>query len=70
VLQLVDSTRDFDDEATSDKADAFKLAALGNLALCELGQGEPARAVEWCDRALKLEPENAKVPGGWGHGDG
>jgi hypothetical protein len=61
MLQLVDSSRDFEDEATADRADAFKLAALGNLALCDLGAGEAARAAEWCDKALKLEPENAKV---------
>ena len=87
MLQLIDSTRDFEDdgddadadgadaggagaggggagggaESASDRADAFKLAALGNLALCELGLGEPARAVEWCDKALKLEPQSAKV---------
>ncbi|KIY95067.1 hypothetical protein MNEG_12894 [Monoraphidium neglectum] len=61
VLQLVDSTRDFEDEATVDRADAFKLAALGNLALAELGAGEAARAVEWCDKALKLEPGSGKI---------
>jgi len=64
MLQLVDSSRDFEDEATVDRADAFKLAALGNLALCALGMGEAARAVEWCDKGLKLEPENTKVRGG------
>ncbi|KAI8469652.1 MAG: hypothetical protein J3K34DRAFT_512676 [Monoraphidium minutum] len=60
ILHLVDSTRDFEDEETSDRADAFKLAALGNLALSELGAGEAARAAEWCDKALRLEPGNAK----------
>ncbi|GBF92152.1 peptidyl-prolyl cis-trans isomerase [Raphidocelis subcapitata] len=60
ILQLVDSTRDFEDQEAIDRSDGYKLAALGNLALCELGLGEGARAAEWCDKALKLEPDSAK----------
>jgi hypothetical protein len=34
---------------------------MSNMALALFHQGEFARSVDWCDKALQLEPLNAKV---------
>jgi tetratricopeptide (TPR) repeat protein len=57
----MESTRDFEDQQQLDTADGLKAALLSNLALVAFQQEEYARSIEWCDKALNMDPENAKV---------
>jgi hypothetical protein len=66
MLQLLESTRDYEEDSQVTQVEALKLAALSNLAAAALAQGEGARAVEWCDKGLDLSPDNAKVSRGGG----
>ncbi|PNW88165.1 hypothetical protein CHLRE_01g017200v5 [Chlamydomonas reinhardtii] len=61
LLRLLDSTRDFETEEEVAKIDGYKVATLGNLALCLSQLTEYAAAVAVCDKALEFEPENAKM---------
>eukprot|EP00879_Flechtneria_rotunda_P002973 GHRR01003190.1.p1 GENE.GHRR01003190.1~~GHRR01003190.1.p1 ORF type:complete len:634 (+),score=228.22 GHRR01003190.1:2740-4641(+) len=61
LLRLIESTRDFEEQEQVEKADAYKATLLSNLALVTFQQGEYARCIEWCDKALQGEPDNAKV---------
>jgi tetratricopeptide (TPR) repeat protein len=61
LLRLIESTRDFEDQQQLDTADGIKATLLSNLALVAFQQEEYARSIEWCDKALNMDPENAKV---------
>jgi hypothetical protein len=61
LLRLVESTRDYETQEQLDAGDALQRTVLGNLALATHAQGEYARAVEWADRGLQLDPGSAKV---------
>jgi hypothetical protein len=61
LLRLVESTRDYEAQEQVDAADALKRALLTNLALAAFHMGEHARCIEWCDKALTLDPDSAKV---------
>jgi hypothetical protein len=68
LLRLVESTRDFETEEQVECADTLKAALLSNLALTAFQQEEYARCIEWCDKTLQVDPNNAKV-GLWSLGD-
>jgi tetratricopeptide (TPR) repeat protein len=70
LLRLIESTRDFEDQQQLDTADGLKATLLSNLALVAFQQEEYARSIEWCDKALNMDPENAKVRVGTIKGDG
>lgn len=61
LLRLIESTRDFEDQVQLDTADTLKASLLANLALAAFQQEEYARSIEWCDKALHMDPDNAKV---------
>ncbi|WIA33522.1 hypothetical protein OEZ86_006647 [Tetradesmus obliquus] len=61
LLRLIESTRDFEDQVQLDTADNLKASLLANLALAAFQQEEYARSIEWCDKALHMDPDNAKV---------
>ena len=58
---MLESTRDYETEEHVSHCDALKEALLSNLAAACLAQGEAAKAIEWCDKALEMNPDNAKV---------
>lgn len=66
LLHLVESTRDFETEEQVERADTLKAALLSNLALTAFHQEEYARCIEWCDKTLQVDPNNAKVRAGAG----
>lgn len=61
LLHMLNSTRDYEEDDQVARIDDYKLAVLSNMALCAHQQGEYAKAVEWCDKALEMDPDNAKV---------
>ncbi|GFR52572.1 hypothetical protein Agub_g15164 [Astrephomene gubernaculifera] len=61
LLRLLESTRDYEEQQQVERIEAYKVAALGNMALCAVQMGEFAAAVAACDKALEYEPENAKM---------
>lgn len=61
LLRLLESTRDFETEEHVERADTLKAALLSNLALTAFQQEEYARCIEWCDKTLQVDPNNAKV---------
>lgn len=61
LLRLIESTRDFEAQEQVDKADGYKAALLSNLGLVTFQQEEYARSIEWCDKVLQMDPDNAKV---------
>lgn len=61
LLRLLESTRDFEEQAQLETAEEYKSALISNMALALFHQGEFARSVDWCDKALQLDPVNAKV---------
>lgn len=68
LLRLLESTRDFETEEQVERADTLKAALLSNLALTAFQQEEYARCIEWCDKTLLVDPNNAKVGRGEGRG--
>lgn len=61
LLRLIESTRDYEEQEQVDKADGYKAVLLSNLALATFHLEEYARSIEWCDKALQVDPGNAKV---------
>ncbi|KAG2493708.1 hypothetical protein HYH03_008222 [Edaphochlamys debaryana] len=61
LLRLLDSTRDFETEEQVARVDAYKVAALGNMALACMQAGDFAAAAATCDKGLEFEPDNAKL---------
>jgi hypothetical protein len=66
LLRLVESTRDFEEQEQVERADTLKAALTSNLALTAFHQEEYVSCIEWCDKTLQADPNNAKVQeGGW-----
>lgn len=61
LLRLLESSRDYEEQEQVDTAEEYKTTLMSNMALALFHQGEFARSVDWCDKALQLEPSNAKV---------
>lgn len=61
LLRLVESTRDFEEQEQVEHADTLKVALTSNLALTAFHQEEYMRCIEWCDKTLQADPNNAKV---------
>jgi len=55
------SLRDFESDEQVKAADELTLACYSNLAACSIYQGEYPEAIEWCNKSLKLNEQNAKV---------
>jgi surface antigen len=67
---MLNSTRDFETEEQVSRCDALKEALMSNLAAACLAQGEAAQAIDWCDKALEMNPDSAKVGQGGKVGGG
>lgn len=61
LLRLIESTRDFEEQEQVERADSLKAALTSNLALAAFNQEEYVRCIEWCDKTLQADPNNAKV---------
>lgn len=61
LLRLLESTRDYQEQEQLDRAEALKISLTSNLALAAFQQAEYVRSIEWCDKTLQLDPDNAKV---------
>lgn len=61
LLRLIESTRDFEEQEQVERADTIKAALTSNLALAAFNQEEYVRCIEWCDKTLQADPNNAKV---------
>jgi hypothetical protein len=61
LLRLLESTRDYEEQDQLDRAEALKISLTSNLALTAFQQQEYVRSIEWCDKTLQLDPDNAKV---------
>ncbi|GMH35829.1 hypothetical protein BSKO_03697 [Bryopsis sp. KO-2023] len=61
LIRNLTAFRDFDTEEEIEKVDGIKLACLGNLASCCIQENDYAQAVEWCNKALRMDEENAKI---------
>eukprot|EP00746_Dinoflagellata_sp_MGD_P018872 gnl/MRDRNA2_/MRDRNA2_14377_c0_seq1.p1 gnl/MRDRNA2_/MRDRNA2_14377_c0~~gnl/MRDRNA2_/MRDRNA2_14377_c0_seq1.p1 ORF type:complete len:405 (+),score=95.36 gnl/MRDRNA2_/MRDRNA2_14377_c0_seq1:69-1283(+) len=44
----------------ADTSDNDRIVIFGNLAQCELRLGHPKEALEWCEKALEVQPRNVK----------
>lgn len=61
LLRLLESTRDYEEQEQLDRAEAIKTSLTSNLALAAFQQEEFVTCIEWCDKTLQLDPDNAKV---------
>mmetsp|Transcript_1261 Transcript_1261/g.3505 ORF Transcript_1261/g.3505 Transcript_1261/m.3505 type:complete len:651 (-) Transcript_1261:236-2188(-) len=61
IARLMDTTRDWEDDDQVTRMAGYQVAVSLNLALCAHALGDPMAAVHHCNKALEIEPSNAKA---------
>eukprot|EP00210_Caulerpa_lentillifera_P002644 g2526.t1 len=61
IITQMTSLREFDTEEQIKEADELTITCYSNLAACSIQLEEYPEAINWCNKALKLNEQNAKV---------
>jgi len=61
IVNQLSSLRDFETDEQIQEADGLRFACFSNLASCAIQDAEFTTAIDWCNKALRLNDQNVKV---------